>query len=134
MITHRRSAAAALAFAAASLGPPLYAQDTGGDVKCLMASNVFASAATDGKGREAAVRTRFYYLGRVEARLTQAQVKAALAAQGKTFDMAAAATTMNACVQRLDAVARSMQAIGAELSKTAGRQPAPPSTAAGEGR
>ena len=79
---------------------------------------MFAKAAPDDKGREAAVRTRFYYLGRVEARLTTAQLKAALLAQGKTFDMASAATTMNACVQRLDASARSVQAIGQELSKT----------------
>lgn len=116
-----RHAFAAIALAAAAFGAPLSAQDASSDVKCFMASNVFAKAAPDDKGRQAAVRTRFYYLGRVEARLTKTQLKAALAAQGKTFDMATAATTMNACVERLDASARAIQAIGQELSKTAGK-------------
>lgn len=108
----------AAALLAAAAGAPLSAQDAASDVKCFMASNVFAKAAPDDKGKEAAIRTRFYYLGRVEVRLTPAQLKAALAAQGKSFDMATAATTMNACVERLDASARSVQAIGAELAKT----------------
>lgn len=117
---HRHAVAAAI-LAAAAFSAPLSAQDANSDVKCFMASNVFATAAADAKGRDAAVRTRFYYLGRIEARLTQAQLKAALAAQGKTFDMATAPATMNACVQRLDASARAVQAIGHELSITAGK-------------
>ena len=116
-----RSAFAVLALVASAVGAPSSAQDAASDVKCFMASNVFAKAAPDDKGREAAIRTRFYYLGRVEARLTSAQLKAALAAQGKTFDMANAAATMNACVQRLDASAKAVQAIGMELSKTVGK-------------
>jgi hypothetical protein len=57
-------AVAFFAVALSAIGSPASAQ-VGDDVKCLLASNLFANAAKDPKARASAEASRFFYLGRI---------------------------------------------------------------------
>jgi hypothetical protein len=108
------TAAAALVLA----GAPAGAQGTNEDVKCLLASNVFVKNEQDAAKRQIAVLSSYYYLGRVDARLSGAQLSAALKATAPTITAQTAGPTMTACAKRLQGATMAIQTLGKSLSTT----------------
>jgi hypothetical protein len=60
---------AALAFAA-----PVAAQSVNDDVRCLLAANVFARAEKDQAKRQLSASASIFYLGRLDARISNEQL------------------------------------------------------------
>lgn len=107
----------ALALAgAACIASPALSQTAEQDVRCLMVSNIFSQTEKEAGKRQVASAARLFYLGRVDARVSGANLKATLAAQAKTITPENAGPAMTAC-------ARSMQGKMSALQGFA--QPAP---------
>ena len=107
----------AIALAAAVLVASPAGAQANNDVKCLLASNLFAKAAKEPKARTAAEAGRLYYLGRIHGRLNAAQLKAELLAQQKTINTKNAGQIMNGCARQMEA--------GIKMIQTATQQLAP---------
>ena len=97
-------------------GAPAAAQGANEDVKCLLASNLFVKNEKDAAKRQVAVFSSYYYLGRVDARLTGAQLSAALKATAPTITPQTAGPTMTACAKRLQSATMAIQTIGKSIS------------------
>lgn len=107
-----------IAFAAAGLlltHAPAAAQTADDDVKCLLASNLFVKAEKDPGKHQVAVLASYYYLGRVDARLSGAQLAAALKTQAPTINAQNAGPTMTACAKRVQGAAVAIQALGKSI-------------------
>jgi len=89
--------AAVAAFAIAS---PIAAQSVDDDARCLLVSNAFARADKDPGKRQFSAVASVFFLGRLDARLSSAQIQAAVKKQASTMIAASFAPTMNACAQR----------------------------------
>jgi len=113
------AALAALAFAA-----PLAAQSVDEDVRCLLAANVFARAEKDPPRRQLATAASVFYLGRLDARISNEQLKTAVQAQAKTMPAASLGPTMNNCAKRLTDKGLAMRAFAAGPNGAA-QPPAP---------
>lgn len=98
-------------------GAPAAAQDVKTDVRCLIASNVFAKAATDEKVRQVASAAGFYYFGRLDGRLSADQLKAALAAEQGSINAANAGDTMNACARQVTERSKALETLGQQVSQ-----------------
>src|ERR1041385_9448864 len=72
------------------------------DAQCILLSNVFAQAAKTPEAQKAAQASFYFYLGRIGAQATAAQLKTLFDAQGKTITDAKAAEMMNACVKTVE--------------------------------
>ena len=103
------------------LGVPATAQDPNRDARCLMVSNIFSKSAKDPKERQAAGLASLFYLGRLDARLTPAQLEATFVAQKKTITARNAVPTMNACAQYMGQKSQALQAMGQRLSQSGRR-------------
>ncbi len=88
------------------------------NVRCLLASNLFANGAKDTKAKTLANAARLFYAGRVSA-LPGAQIQVALTSQQKLLTPANAGPTMTACAQNMDRALKALQAASQKL------QPAP---------
>ncbi|WP_420139722.1 hypothetical protein [Sphingomonas sp.] len=93
----------------AALAAPLGAQTVDQDVKCAVASNFFMKEEKDPGGQQLAKAASFYYLGRLDTRLSVQQLNAALLAQGRTMKTAELAPTMTACASRLANKVKALQ-------------------------
>src|SRR3954471_9165913 len=82
---------AAIAVASAA---PLAAQTVDQDVRCAVASNFFMKQEKDQAGQQLAKAPSFYYLGRLDMRLSVAQLNSALMAQGRAMKTNELAPTM----------------------------------------
>ncbi len=72
------------------------------DAQCLLLSNAYATQAKDENGKKMAEGAFYFYLGRIGANATAAQIKALLDTQMKTLTQETAPKMMTACA---DAVA-----------------------------
>ncbi len=106
-----------VALASYAVATPASAQSTASDAKCLMVSNVFAKAATDPKAREAANLASFFYLGRLDGRLSASQLADALIAQQKGLTAANAGPVMNECNRFMARRSAALQALGQRLDR-----------------
>ena len=86
------------AFAVAA---PVAAQSVDTDVRCLLAANVFARAEKDAAKRQISMAASVFYLGRLDARISNEQLKTAVQAQAKSMPASSLGPTMTACVKRL---------------------------------
>ena len=102
---------ASMIFAAA----PAIAQGADGDVRCLLASNLFTKAEKDPAKRQVAVLASYFYLGRVDGRLSGTQLAAALKAQAPAITPQAAGPIMTACAKRVQSAGTAMQMLGKQL-------------------
>lgn len=101
------------ALAAFAVAAPVAAQSVDDDVRCLLAANFFARAEKDAAKRQISVAAQIFYLGRLDARISNEQLKAATQAQAKTMSGSSVAPIMTACVKRLtdkDAAVRAFAA------------------------
>jgi hypothetical protein len=89
------------------------------DVQCLFASNVFAQTEKEPAKRDIARMANFFYMGRVDARLSGAELKAAVAAQSKAITAESVGPIMTNCVKSMQGKLAAMQVIGQELKGTA---------------
>jgi hypothetical protein len=99
----------------------LPAQALNRDVRCLMASNVFAQAEKDAQRRQIALGAHFFYLGRLDGRLNPAQLKAQILAQGRTLTKDNLAQTMNDCAKTVQTKELAVAELGRELTKQTAR-------------
>ena len=80
------------------------------DANCLLVSNIFAQQSTDATQKAHAGNVFFYYFGRIDARTSEAQLKAELKQAGATqFTNESASALMNSCVQNMQARAQVLQ-------------------------
>jgi len=111
---------AALAFAA-----PAVAQSVDEDVRCLLAANVFARAEKDPAKRQLSMAASVFYLGRLDARISNDQLKTAVQTQAKTMPASSLGPTMTNCAKHLTEKGLAMRAFGAGPNAPAQRPPAP---------
>ena len=108
--------AVALAIPAALLTAAPASAQANNDVKCLLASNLFAKAAKDPKTRTAAEASKLYYLGRIHVRLNAAQLKAEMLAQQKTISAKNAGAIMNACARQMESGIKMIQGVTQQIA------------------
>jgi hypothetical protein len=106
------------ALGCAGISLPAGAQTTEQDVRCLLASNVFAATEKDATKKQVATASALFYLGRLDARMTLPQLKAQILAQGKTLTGKTVGDVMNVCARELQAKQRAVQAMGQEIAKS----------------
>jgi hypothetical protein len=87
------------------------------DVKCLLASNIFAKGANDDKAKRVAEAGAYFYLGRIDGRYNVARLKLALAAQRKTITNANASAIMSACARYMADSSKALQDLSEQLIK-----------------
>lgn len=109
-------AAVALAVPVALFAAAPARAQAGNDVKCLLASNLFAKAAKDPKTRTAAEASKLYYLGRIHGRLNAAQLKAELLAQQKAISSKTAGAIMNGCARQMEAAIKMIQGVTQQIA------------------
>ena len=119
-----RSLVAAVLLTAAA---PAAAQPADQDVRCVLAGNAFGATEKDPARKQLALATALFFGGRVDARLSPAQMKAAVTVQGRALTTARLPETMTACAAQFQAKERAMQAIGQEVARA--QQPAPAAAA-----
>jgi hypothetical protein len=95
---------------------PASAQTADEDVRCLLASNLFVGSEKDPAKRQVAVLSSYFYLGRVDGRLSGPQLAAALKAQSRTITAANAGPTMTGCAKRLQGAGLAIQMLGRQLN------------------
>lgn len=104
-------AAAALAAAWPAAAPAQApAPGVGGDVRCLLLSAGYVRQAKDDASRRAAGMTGAFYLGRLDGRLSQSALTAAIRAQGQGLPAKDAEPVMRACAARAAAAEQVMTA------------------------
>ena len=104
MIRKLAFAAAALVLASSSAyGQPVQ------DVKCLVLSNAFASSAGNEGTKRVAQSAAFFYLGRVDGRWTDGQLRNAIVKERKTLNPGTAGADMQACAKRMQESVRRLQ-------------------------
>jgi hypothetical protein len=80
------------------------------DVNCLLVSNIFAQQSTDANQKAHAQNVFFYYFGRLDARSTEAQLRAEVKQAGTMqLNGETAGTLMNSCVQNMQTRAQVLQ-------------------------
>jgi hypothetical protein len=99
--------------AAFAVAAPVAAQSVDSDVRCLLAANVFARAEKDAAKRQLSMAASVFYLGRLDARISNEQLKAAVQAQAKSMPASSLGPTMTACVKRLTDKGVAMRAFSA---------------------
>ena len=112
-----------VAFLAAGLAAPVAAQSVDDDVRCLLASNFFARAEKNPQQKQIAMASAAFYLGRLDARISNEQLNGAAMAQAKTMTKDSLGPTMNGCAKRLIQKGIAQHNLGA--SSPPGK-PAPP--------
>lgn len=86
------------------------AQTTGDDIRCLLVSAGFARVAKDDNSRRVSAMTGAFYLGRLNGRMSEPALSAAIRAQGKGLPAQQAEPVMRACAARAAAAEQQMSA------------------------
>lgn len=102
------------------LASPGAAQAVDPDVRCLVLSNWFARSDKDPGRKQLAAASATYFLGRIDARLSDAQLRTQVVALGKSLNKDNAGPLMNACVRRFADKQKAMLAMGQSI--TAGQK------------
>jgi hypothetical protein len=111
-----KSLAAALALASL-VSTPAIAQSSSGDVRCFLLSNAFALRASNDEAKQVARTSAFFYLGRLDGRMTDTQLQAAIALQRSTLTAAKAGPEMQGCIVKLRASSENIQRLSAPVGK-----------------
>lgn len=97
----RRIIEIGVALAAIGLATPVAAQSVDDDVRCLLASNAVARAEKEADKRQLAAVTSAFYLGRLDARISNDQLKSMVVAQAKIMTGQNVGPLINNCVKRV---------------------------------
>lgn len=99
------AAAAVLATGAAA------SAQTATDARCILLSSAFAKEAKDPQAQKVAEAAFYFYLGRIGAAASAAQLKSVLDAQVNTITDAGAGGQMNECVKGVQAKVQLVQSL-----------------------
>ena len=91
------------------LSTPCLAQSTD-DVRCLLLGNAFAQGGNTPEAKKSGQSGALFYLGKIDGRWTDAQLRAAIAQQQKTLKADKAGPEMQVCMQRVEASYKKLQA------------------------
>jgi hypothetical protein len=105
---------------------PVAAQALDPDVKCMLASDVFGRMEKDQNRRQLAVLSGLFYFGRIDGRLSPAQMKAQILAVGTQMKATDLGPVMNECAKRFQSRQQALQAIGKQVAAQAPKPPAGP--------
>lgn len=110
--------------AAAMLAAPAtaVAQTPAQDVRCLIASNIFANTEKDAAKRQAAGAARLFYLGRVDARVNGASLPGALTAEARGITAANVGATMTSCIKSMQGKMAALQTISQQVARRAAQK------------
>jgi hypothetical protein len=86
------------------------------DMRCLLVSNLFAKSGKEPKAKRVGEVAAYFYLGRIDGRVSSDQLRTAMREQQKTVTAENAGAVMAACARRMEASARSVQAVGRQLA------------------
>lgn len=89
------------------------------DARCIVLSSAFGKESSDTNAQKLAEATFYFYLGRIGATTTAAQLKALVDQQTKTITEAAAPGLMNDCVKGFQTKMQLIQSL-------APKEPTPP--------
>jgi hypothetical protein len=95
------------------------------DAQCFILSNAFAQQAKEPNDQKAAEVAVYFYLGRIGAQETAAQLKSLFEAQAKTITEANAGTLMNACIKNVQDKMQLVQSLSPAKPAEAKPKPAP---------
>jgi hypothetical protein len=82
------------------------------DARCILLSNAYAKAAKDANAQKLAEATFYFYLGRIGAQTTPAQLKALFDQQSKGLTDATAGGLMDSCAKELQARVQLINSVG----------------------
>ena len=91
---------------------PLAAQGADPDVQCLTLSKFFAANEKDATKKLLATASTFFYLGRVDARLSADQLKLLISAPSGQIKKTDAGGLMTACAKRLQGRQQALMSVG----------------------
>ena len=89
------------------------------DVKCLLVSNFYSKNAKDDKIRRVAESATYFFLGRIDRRLSRTQLKTALEAEQRALSRANVGPSMDACHLDMQASAKMLESVSQELKQPA---------------
>ncbi|WP_404713242.1 hypothetical protein [Sphingomonas sp. MMS24-J13] len=104
---------------------PVGAQAIDADIKCMLASDVFARNEKDPGRKQLAVVSGLFFFGRIDGRLAAPQIKAQLLAAQRGIKPTDLPPIMNDCVKRFQSRELALQAIGKSIAPPAAATPAP---------
>jgi hypothetical protein len=85
------------------------AAQSASDARCILLSSAFAKQNQDANAQKLAEATFYFYLGRIGASATPAQLKTLFESQGKTLSDATAGEGMNTCVKDFQSKVQMLQ-------------------------
>jgi hypothetical protein len=95
------------------------------DAQCFILSNALAQQAKNADDQKAAEVSIYFYLGRIGAQETAAQLKTLLDAQAKTITQANAGTLMNGCIKNVQDKMQLVQSLAPPQQQQQQPKPAP---------
>ena len=101
-----------LAAGALTLASAASAQPVDPDLRCFALSNAFASLEKDPLKKQLAVASTFFFLGRIDGKLSPAQIIAQLSSPAASLKQAEAGPLMNACAKRVQEAQRALMTTG----------------------
>lgn len=81
------------------------------DVRCLLLGNAFAQGASTAEAKKVGQSGAMFYLGRIDGRWNEVQLRAAITEQQKTISADKAGPEMQVCMQRVEASYKKLQAV-----------------------
>jgi hypothetical protein len=90
---------------------------TASDAKCIVVANAFAKDQKDAAAQKLAQAAFYFYLGRISASTTPAQLKTMLEQQAKTLTEATAGPAMNECAKTFQSRLQMLQTISTPPGK-----------------
>lgn len=100
------------------MAAPAWAQAPDQDVRCLLASNVFATQEKDPTKKQIAQTAALFYMGRLDARMSIAELKSRILVEGKAMTGTNVGEVMTNCAKQLQAKQRALQTMGQEIAKS----------------
>ena len=110
MISWHRAACAVMSICAAA--GTAGAQTVETDVRCVTVSKFFANIEKDPAKKQLAFASAFFFLGRIDARLSPDQLKTQIALPGATIKKTEAGELMTFCAKKLKSSEQSLMNMG----------------------
>ena len=106
--------------AAIAAAPADTARDVEADLRCMIGATAAADRVADDKVRQQLLGAAAFYMGRIDARMSERQIEARMVAMAPAMPSIDWQREMTACGEYLRQRGSSFQALGARLSKAAG--------------
>ncbi len=84
---------------------------------CLLVSNIFAKHATDEKDRSLGQLLVYFFMGRIDDRMNEDELKLALRQQRRVINDSNATALLNACLHEMQAKAQMLEAASQKLQQ-----------------